>query len=136
MSEDNDLRNRGRVRYENWRDAFLADPENRRIYEEEAHNKELWLQLVEARQAVGLTQQQLAERMGVSQAQIARLEKRGYENYTLQTLRRYLEALGNDYSLQVRIAPATEAATTHRRQVYRSRRTLEQRRRRTIAVRR
>ena len=48
------------------------------------------MQLVEARQAAGLTQAELAERLGVSQAQVARIEKRGYDAYTLITLRRYV----------------------------------------------
>src|SRR5438309_7002517 len=87
--------------YEEWRDKFLADPENRRIYEEEAAKKELWLQLVEARQAEGLTQRELAERIGVSQAQVARMEKSGYDSYTLSSLRRYLAALGNNYVLNI-----------------------------------
>lgn len=89
--------------YEDWREKFLADPENRQIYEEEAAKKELWLQLVEARQSAGLTQKELAERIGVSQAQVARMEKSGYDSYTLNSLRRYLAALGNDYVLNISI---------------------------------
>ena len=45
----------------------------------------------------------MAERLGVSQAQVARIEKRGYDAYTLNTLRRYVEALGEGFSLEVRI---------------------------------
>jgi transcriptional regulator with XRE-family HTH domain len=56
---------------------------------------------VEARQAAGLTQVEVAERMGVSQARVARIEKRGYEAYTLRTLRRYLQALGDQFTLDV-----------------------------------
>lgn len=93
----------GERRFEEFWAKRMADPEYRQIYEEEAKKKELWLQLVEARYASGLTQQQVAERMGVSQAQIARIEKQGYDAYTLRTLRRYLEALGNDFKLEVEI---------------------------------
>ncbi len=93
----------GEASYQVWRDTFLADPEQRCIYAAEAAKKELWLQLVEARQATGLTQQQVAERMGVSQAQVARIEKRGYESYTLRTLRRYLDALGEPFILDVTV---------------------------------
>ena len=81
----------------------MEDPEFRAVYEEEAEKKELWLQLVEARQASGLTQQQVADRLGVSQAQVARIEKRGYDAYTLTSLRRYVAALGEDFSLAVQI---------------------------------
>lgn len=58
---------------------------------------------MEARQQAGLTQQQMAERLGVSQSQVARIEKQGYDAYTLTTLRRYVQALGDGFSLEVRI---------------------------------
>jgi DNA-binding XRE family transcriptional regulator len=90
-------------RYQQWRDEQMADPEFRAIYEEEAAKSELWLQLVEARQEAGLTQDQMALRLGVSQAQVARIEKRGYDTYTLTTLRKYVAALGEGFSLEVRI---------------------------------
>ncbi len=44
------------------------------------------------------------EGLHVSQAQVARIEKAGYDCYTLNTLRRYVEALGSDFTLQVAIA--------------------------------
>jgi predicted XRE-type DNA-binding protein len=81
----------------------LADPQFKAIYKEEAAQKELWLQLVEARKTTGLTQEQVAGRMGVTQAQVARIEKRGYDNYTLRTLRRYLDALGSHFMLRIAV---------------------------------
>lgn len=93
--------NEGRSRYEEYWARKMADPEFRRVYEEEAQKKELWLALVEARQAAGLTQAEVASRLGVSQAQVARIEKRGYNSYTLNTLRRYIEALGEGFSVEV-----------------------------------
>ena len=89
--------------YRAWRDELHADPEYRKIYEEEAAKSELWLQLAEARHAAGLTQKQMAARLGVSQAQVARIEKEGYDAYTLTTLRRYVEALGEGFALEVRV---------------------------------
>src|SRR3954462_14372920 len=93
----------GERAYQEWREQFFADPENRRLYEEEAAKKELWLQLVEARQAAGLTQAEVAERLGISQAQVARIEKRGYDSYTLRTLQRYVEALGDQFRLAIAV---------------------------------
>ena len=89
--------------YLEWRDTFLADPKRRVLYEEEAAKSELWFHLVEARQQAGLTQKEMAERIGVTQSQIARIEKRGYDAYTLNTLRKYIGALGEGYSLEVLI---------------------------------
>jgi DNA-binding XRE family transcriptional regulator len=105
-----DLAREGAERYQQWRARLTSTPELRRIYEEEAAKKELWLQLVEARQEAGLTQAELAERLGVSQAQVARLEKRGYDAYTLNSLRRYVEALGNGFRLEVSIRSAEPEA--------------------------
>ncbi|HVA90413.1 MAG TPA: helix-turn-helix domain-containing protein [Chloroflexota bacterium] len=101
-----DYRTEGRASYQRWADELVATEEGRRLYEEEAAKKALWLQLVEARQAAGLTQAELAQRLGVSQAQVARIEKRGYDAYTLTTLRRYVEALGGGFALEVRVRPA------------------------------
>ena len=58
------------------------------------------------RQAAGLTQAEVAKRLAVSQGQVARIEKRGYDAYTLTTLRRYVEALGEGFSLEVRVCHA------------------------------
>ncbi len=89
--------------YQEWRDSLLANPEYRAMHEEEAAKKELWLQLVEARQKAGLTQVELARRLGISQAQVARMEKRGYDAYTLNSLRRYVKALGEGFSLDIAV---------------------------------
>jgi DNA-binding XRE family transcriptional regulator len=97
QKEPVDIVREGAKRYQEWR------AEQRRLYEEEAAKSALWLQLVEARLAAGLTQKQLAERIGVSQAQVARIEKEDYDAYTLTTLRRYVAALGDEFELEVKI---------------------------------
>lgn len=103
MTDTRNSEQAGRARYDTFWAKQLEDPEFRTIYEEEAAKKELWWQLVEARQAAGLTQEQLAQRLGVSQSQVAKIERRGYEAYTLTTLRRYVQALGTDFTLEVRV---------------------------------
>jgi hypothetical protein len=45
----------------------------------------------------------MAKRLGVSQAQVSRIEKQGYDAYTLNTLRKYVRALGKGVSLEVKI---------------------------------
>lgn len=102
----------GKRSYEEWRAQLHETPGYQEAYEEEAAKSELWLQLVDARRAAGLTQQQMAERLGVSQAQVSRIEKRGYDAYTLNTLRRYVMALGKGYALEVRIRVPDEDAQT------------------------
>lgn len=111
MQKQFDYNVEGERDYQEWRDSLWADPKFRRIYEEEAAKKELWLQLVEARQRAGITQAELARRLGVSQAQVARMEKRGYDAYTLNSLRKYVQALGDEFSLEVSVRCKTPTSS-------------------------
>ena len=72
------------------------DPEYRREYEALEEEFSIVEQLVGARAAAGLTQQQLAERMQTSQAFIARLES-GRENPSTRTLKRFAKATGHRF---------------------------------------
>ncbi len=113
MQKQFDYIEEGTKDYQEWRDNLWADPEFRKIYEEESAKKELWLQLVEARQRAGITQAELARRLGVSQAQVARMEKQGYDAYTLNSLRKYVQALGEEFSLDVAVRwkpPASQSS--------------------------
>jgi DNA-binding XRE family transcriptional regulator len=56
--------------------------------------------LRELRAALGFTQEQLADRLGVQQAAVSRLERR--PDMTLSSLRRYVEALGGELEINVR----------------------------------
>ena len=108
MVKQTATQSKGAERYEAYWARQMADPEFSRLYEEEAAKQDLWLQLVEARMAAGLTQEELAKRLGVSQAQVSRIEKRGYDAASLNSLRRYVCALGEGYSIEVRVhTPAT-----------------------------
>jgi DNA-binding XRE family transcriptional regulator len=94
----------GHKAYEEYWTKQYADPEFRRISEEEAPKFDLWLALADAREASGLTRAQVAERMGVSQGQVARIENPGNEPYSLRTLRRYIRALGDGFKLNITIS--------------------------------
>ena len=85
-----------------WR-RRMANPEFRRIYEEEAAKKDLWIAISDARQAAGLTQADVALRLGVTKAHVSRIERRGYELCSLETLRRYVHALGEGFEVDVKI---------------------------------
>ncbi len=71
----------------------------------------LGAQLAQARRAVGLTQTELATRMGISQMQVSRLEGETQRNYTLGALQRYVDALGGAYRLDVAIRPVDDPST-------------------------
>jgi DNA-binding XRE family transcriptional regulator len=98
----------GRLAYQRWSERLEANPEFARVYEEEAAKSELWLRLVEARLEAGLTQEEMAKRLGVSAAQVADIEERGYDTCTLTTLREYVQALDGKFELVVKIEPVAE----------------------------
>ena len=72
-----DLIKEGEQDYNEWKASLTDTPEKAARYQEIADRSNLWLQLVEARQVAGLTQRQVAQRLGVSQAQVARIEQQG-----------------------------------------------------------
>jgi predicted transcriptional regulator len=60
-------------------------------------------QLRELREAIGLTQVQLADALVVSQNRVSRLEHGDIERTQVDTLRRYVEALGGQLHVEVEI---------------------------------
>ena len=73
------------------RKKLMSDPEFVQKYHELDEEFELLKTLIDARKAAGLTQMQMAERMGTSQSQITRLES---GKGILSSLRRYAKATG------------------------------------------
>lgn len=56
--------------------------------------------LRELREQAGLTQAQLAERIGVGQRQVSKIESGELDNAKVGTIRRYLEAVGGGLSVE------------------------------------
>ena len=83
----------------------LRDPEFRREYEALGPRFELANALIKLRLAAGLTQAQLAERIGTKQEYVARIEGKP-TNITLKTLARLAGALNAD--LELRFIPEGE----------------------------
>jgi len=75
------------------RKRWLADPEVASAYTALQIERAIANQLLDARAAAGLTQQQVADRMGTTQAVIARLES-GRQMPSTRTMQRYAEATG------------------------------------------
>ena len=59
-------------------------------------------QIVELREKLGLTQGELAERIGVSQPFIARIENDEASNLSLETLVKIVEALNGEIEIRIR----------------------------------
>jgi transcriptional regulator with XRE-family HTH domain len=92
-------------RLEKFETRALAKPEVRAEYDKLAEEFELLDEILKARAASGLTQAQLAERIGTTQSAVARMENAlangRRHSPTIATLRRYAAALG--YRVQVRL---------------------------------
>ena len=73
---------------------WMKDPAYQAEYEGLAEEFTLADAMIDARARHSLTQQQIAERMGTSQAAVARIES-GRGNPSLKTLQRYADATGS-----------------------------------------
>lgn len=94
------------------KEASERDPVFREAYEGMADEFAALAELLRARQRAGLTQTELAQRMGVSQPVIARIEGSiGSRKHapSLATLRRYADACGQ--RLEIRFVPKEDRAT-------------------------
>ena len=84
------------------RDQILSDPQAQAEYERLGPIYAVVGEMVDARQSAGLTQAELARRMGTSQSVIARLESARHMP-TFDLISRYAQALGQ--RVEVRLAP-------------------------------
>ena len=72
---------------------LLADPSTRAAYDAQADEFAVARELIAARTQAGLTQADVAERMGTTQSTVARLEG-GRSVPSLRSLQRYAHAVG------------------------------------------
>jgi transcriptional regulator with XRE-family HTH domain len=80
------------------------DEELREMVRQEVLNAEIGQLIYDARTKAGLTQKQLANRLGTTQSVISRLESADYEGHSLSMLRRIAEALGQKLELRLSAA--------------------------------
>jgi transcriptional regulator with XRE-family HTH domain len=73
-------------------------------------------EFLKARAAAGMSQAEIAERMGTTQSAVARLESgRGKHSPSLATLRKYARALG--YRVDLRLVKEKDNAEAHTRTI-------------------
>jgi ribosome-binding protein aMBF1 (putative translation factor) len=83
------------------------DTELRKLIQQETVNVHVARLIYDARTQAGLTQEELAERIGSKQPVIARLEDADYEGHSLTMLQRIAEAL--NLALDIRFVPKEQA---------------------------
>ncbi|MGD9539248.1 MAG: helix-turn-helix domain-containing protein [Alphaproteobacteria bacterium] len=92
-----------RVPLKRLREKWMADPAFRTEYERLAPEFEMAQALVKARLRAGLSQSQVARKMGTTQSAVARLES-GTRSPTTRTLELYAKATNS--RLKVTLVPA------------------------------
>lgn len=80
-----------------------GDPRREEAYDEAVVNAQIARKIYELRTKAGLTQQELADRVGTTKSAICRVEDADYEGHSLSLLKRIAEAL--DKCVEIRFLP-------------------------------
>lgn len=89
---------------------FGNDADRRAEIDQIKADMEVGTLIYNARKAAGLTQQQLAQRVGTTQSVISDLESADYEGHSMPMLRRIAAALGMSVQVNFTKAPMSEHA--------------------------
>ncbi|OGL42720.1 MAG: hypothetical protein A2W05_02515 [Candidatus Schekmanbacteria bacterium RBG_16_38_10] len=84
-------------------DESMKDPAFRKAWHDLDPEFELLESIIKAREKAGITQAQLAKKVGTRQSAISRLETGGFKNATVETLKKIADAL--DAKLVVKLQP-------------------------------
>ena len=79
------------------------DPKRQQMFEEEVANREVAHKIYQLRQGAGLSQAELARRVGTTQSVISRLEDADYEGHSLAMLNRIAAAV--ERRVEIRFVP-------------------------------
>lgn len=93
-----------------WLDRKLNSQDFRRGFEEESQKLAIGEQLARLRQEAGLTQAQVAKRIGTTASAISRYENAEYDRYELRTLEKIVRACGGRLDITVEPGPNTHRA--------------------------
>ena len=88
---------------------YLAgDPQREQAYQDDVINAEIARKIYQLRTKAGITQQELAQRVGTSKSAICRLEDADYDGHSLSILKKIAAALGK--RVEIRFLPAKRIA--------------------------
>ena len=100
------------------RDELADDRKLNAAYQRELARLKLAHQIANLRQALGLSQAALAERIGTKQAGVARMERAGYASFTVSTLAKIAAATGS--TLKIELVPPDGSRIAHAPRAHRS----------------
>ena len=84
-----------------WIDKKLSNPVFRKKFEEEYQKLSIGEQLIKIRLEAGLTQAEVAKKIGTTASAISRYESADYDRYELQTLTKIVKAYGGKLKIIV-----------------------------------
>ena len=90
-----------RTNFDHYLQDQLRDPDFAARFVKAGEAWDLAIKLAGLRRDAGLSQKELAKRVGTSQQQISRLESPSYEGHSLSMIRRVAEALGCTVRVEV-----------------------------------
>ena len=103
-----------RPSFSKFKKELLSDPKNLALYDELEEEYQVYRELISARKTAGLTQEEVAEKMGVKKPNIARLESLPSESKpspTLDTLMRYARAV--NCHIEIKLVPNKRNKNSH-----------------------
>jgi ribosome-binding protein aMBF1 (putative translation factor) len=92
------------IKFKDWLDEELKDPDFKKGYEEARLRRRIARKIIEARQAAGMTQAELARKLRTKQQAISRVES-GEQNVTVELLENVAHALGAKFDFAFRFYP-------------------------------
>jgi transcriptional regulator with XRE-family HTH domain len=91
-----------KIHFDLYLEEQLKDPGFAQQFIKAGEAWDVAIQLVSLRKKAGLSQKELAKRVGTSQQQISRLESPSYEGHSLSMLRRVAEVLSASVHVEIR----------------------------------
>ena len=95
-----------KTQFDRYLEQQMKDPGFAARFRKAGEAWDVAMRLSGLREQAGLTQSQLARRVGTSQQQISRLESPSYEGHSLSMLRRVASALGTQVHVSIDPLPA------------------------------
>ncbi len=84
-----------------WIDKKLQNSNFKKKFQEESYKLSIAEQLVKVRLEAGLTQAELAKKVGTTASAISRYENDNYNNFEINTIRKIAEACGGTLQIQI-----------------------------------
>jgi transcriptional regulator with XRE-family HTH domain len=91
-----------RTNFDTYLAEHIKDPDFAKRFKKAGEAWDVAIQLASLRKESGLSQKELARRVGTSQQQISRLESPSYEGHSLSMLRRVADVLGANVNVVIK----------------------------------